>query len=74
MALAVASPAPAPAPAPAPKPGVIATSYTAPLVASAPLAYSAYNSYRYPPLAYSAYAAAPLAYPYAYPGAQTLVY
>ncbi|GJQ68305.1 hypothetical protein Trydic_g16900 [Trypoxylus dichotomus] len=42
--LAFAVAAPAAEPEPKAKPGIIAAAYTAPLVASAPLAYSAYSA------------------------------
>ncbi|XP_019877163.1 neuropeptide-like 3 [Aethina tumida] len=45
---------PAPEPQPAPKPGLIATSYTAPLVSSVPLAYNAPLTYNYRYYGYNA--------------------
>ncbi|XP_049818776.1 neuropeptide-like 4 [Aethina tumida] len=45
---------PAPEPQPAPKPGLIATSYTVPLVSSVPLAYNAPLAYNYRYYGYNA--------------------
>ncbi|XP_019877170.1 neuropeptide-like 4 isoform X1 [Aethina tumida] len=58
---------PAPEPKPAPKPGLISTSYSAPIISSAPLAYSApltyssvgYSGYYLPSAYASGYAYSP---------------